>query len=217
MKKAAFLFTLSMGLWSDVATANDPLSMATTPPQKNVFAEHIDRALKSLSYEPSLEELKKAALKFADADIERAKNWRHAPNAAAALPTVKFVFNHDLERDETLDRYQDEPDRWGADTDKDLSFQVSVQWQLDELIFNPDEVRVWNALADRASRRDAVLTVLVGTYFERQKLQLKKRLSPPNTLDEAVQLKLRIAELTASIDAMTDGLLSRRIHAVKKN
>jgi hypothetical protein len=200
-----------------MVTADTPISTVKEPLAQEHFKDHIDRALKSLSFEPSLEELKKAALKFADADIKSAKNWRHAPNAAAALPTVKFVFNHDLERDESLDRYQDEPDRWGADTDKDLNFQVSVQWQLDELIFNPDEVRVWNALADRASRRDAVLTVLVGTYFERQKLQLKERLSPPRNLDEAVQLKLRIAELTASIDAMTGGVLSRRITAVKKN
>jgi hypothetical protein len=217
MKKIALLLILSMGLWPGVTTADELLSAKTLRPLKKDFEKRIDSALKSLSFEPSLEELKKAALKFADADIERAKKWRRAPNAAAALPTVKFVFNHDLERDETLDRYQDEPDRWGADTDRDLNFQVSVQWQLDELIFNPDEVRVWNALADRAARRDAVLTVLVGTYFERQKLQVKKLLSPPNSLDEAVQLKLRTAELTASIDAMTGGLLSRRLNTVKKN
>jgi hypothetical protein len=213
MKNATVFFILSVMFWATVALADDAVSMETKPTVQEDFKEPIEKALKGLSFEPSLEDLKKAALKFADADIEGAKGWRHAPNAAAALPTVKFVFNHNLERDESLDRYQDEPDRWGADTDKDLSFQVSVQWRLDELIFNPDEVRVWNALADRASRRDAILTVLVGTYFERQKLQLKDRLSPPNNLDEAVQLKLRIAELTASIDAMTGGRLSRGITA----
>ncbi len=209
MKKGMLLFVLSVVLWLKTAPADEALSTKKAPVEQKDFKVRIENVLKALSSEPSLEVLKKAALKFADADKKSAGSWRRAPNAAAVLPTVKFVMNHDLERDESLDRYQDEPDRWGADTDKDLSFQVSVQWQLAELIFNPDEVRVWNALANRASRRDAVLTVLVGYYFERQKFQLKERLSPPANLEEAIQLKLRIAELTASIDAMTGGRLSR--------
>ncbi|MCP4678667.1 MAG: hypothetical protein GY854_24785 [Deltaproteobacteria bacterium] len=174
----------------------------------------IDAALAGLSHEPSLEELKRAALAYLDADPKTSRRWRKAPNRAALLPAVKFVVDHDLERDESLDRYQDDPDRWGADTDKDLGFQVSAQWKLDELVFNSDEVRVWGALADRASRREAVLTVLVGYYFERRRLQLKEILAPPESLAERMETKLKIAEMTAAIDALTGGRLSR---AVKRN
>ncbi len=177
--------------------------------QDKGFDRQIDKVLKSLPQEPSLDALKRAALRFSDADINSAKSWKTAPNRAALLPDLKFVFDHDLERDEALDRYQDKPDRWGADTDRDLGFQVSAQWKLDELVFNPDEVRVWNALADRASRREAVLTLLIGIYFERRRLQLKALLSPPTNVAEMAEQTLRIAELTASIDAMTGGHLSK--------
>ncbi len=171
----------------------------------------IDAALKNFDHEPSLEDLQRAALLHLDADTETSRWWRKAPNRAALLPALKFVVDHDLERDEALDRYQDEPDRWGADTDRDLGFQISAQWKLDELVFNSDEVRVWSALADRASRRETLLTVLVGYYFERRKLQLKELLSPPANLQETAELKLRIAELTASIDALTAGHLTRSL------
>ena len=170
--------------------------------------QRIDAALRRFDSEPSLEALKQAALRYADADRDGARRWLRATNAAAALPLAKLVFDHDMGRDENLDRYQDEPDRWGAGTARKMGFQVSLQWRLDELVFNPDEVRVWGALADRAERREAVLTVLVGYYFERRRLQVKELLDPPAELAEAAELKLRIAELTASIDAMTGGLLS---------
>ncbi|MCP4601982.1 MAG: hypothetical protein GY847_15945 [Proteobacteria bacterium] len=182
----------------------------------NKLNRQIDTALEEFSHEPHLEELQRAALTYLDADRETAKRWRKAPRRAALLPAIKFVVDHDLERDESLDRYQDEPDRWGADSDRDLGFQVSAQWKLDELVFNSDEVRVWGALADRASRRETLLTVLVGYYFERRRLQLKELLAPPVNLAEMAETKLRIAELTASIDALTGGLLTRALKNTEK-
>jgi hypothetical protein len=132
-------------------------------------------------------------------------------NWSAVLPVVKLVAEHDMERDESLDRYQDEPDRWGADTDRDLGFQVSAQWNLPELVFNPDEVRIYGALANRASRREALLTTLVGYYYERRRLQLAELLEPASDLAGELERRMRIEELTAFIDALTGGLLSRNL------
>jgi hypothetical protein len=128
---------------------------------------------------------------------------------SAVLPVLKVTVEQDMERDESLDRYQDEPDRWGADTDKDLGFQASAQWNLPELIFNPDEVRVYSALANRASRREAVATVLVGYYFERRRLKVLALVAPEQDTAKALERAIRVEELTALIDALTGGLLSR--------
>jgi hypothetical protein len=57
---------------------------------------------------------------------------------------------------------------------------------------------------------------LVGYYFERRKLQLKELLSPPEDIEEMAELKLRIAELTASIDALTGGCLSAELQKKAK-
>ena len=169
----------------------------------------IKEAIARLAGEPKLERLKSAALRLADADVEGARGWMRATNWAAVLPVVKFTAEHDMERDESLDRYQDEPDRWGADTDRDLGLQVSAQWNLGEIVFNPDEVRVYGALANRAARREALLSVLVSYYFERRKLQLTELVSPASDPMADLDRRMRIEELTSLIDALTGGLLSR--------
>jgi hypothetical protein len=232
MNRYIFIVTLSLGLFlcdlaiaQEEATNEDPIATPSgseqTPPPPDpppVDSKKLEgkvlEALEIFSFEPTLEELKRAALKYQDADKHTSRHWRTAPNRSALLPTLKFVFDHDVERDENLDRYQDEPDRWGADSDRDYGFQISAQWRLDELIFNSDEIRVWNALADRASRRESILMILVSYYFERRKLQLERHLVPPTDLMEMAMLNLRIAELTSSIDALTGGYLSR---ALEKN
>ena len=73
----------------------------------------IEKALARLAHEPSLRELERAALRLADADVEGADGWMGSANWSAVLPVVKVTAEHDLERDESLDRYQDEPDRAG--------------------------------------------------------------------------------------------------------
>ena len=182
---------------------------------KEDLSKKAEEILGSFAHEPSLEDLKRAALQFQDADEERARGWRRAPNLAALLPVFKVVVDHDLERDETLDRRQDEPDAWGVDTDRDWGFQMSAQWHFGGLVFHSDEIRIWNALADRASRREAVLALLLGYYYERRRVQLELRLKPPETVGEIVERKLRIAELTASIDALTGGALSAGLEKKK--
>lgn len=196
--------------------ANPPATETAATPVKSqsesaeTLSRRVDELLDRFPGDPSLDELKQAALRFADADRHSARHWKTAPNRAALLPALKFTFDHDMERDETLDRYQDRPDRWGADTDRDFGFQLSAQWKLDELVFNSDEIRVWSALADRAARRQAVLTMLIGYFFERRKLQLTLLLNPPQTLNEMAEIKIRIAELEAALDALTGGYFSKK-------
>ncbi|MFO8072999.1 MAG: hypothetical protein R6V85_14090 [Polyangia bacterium] len=192
-----------------------PEAEAEAPPEPEEEREkarrRVDRALERLDNEPSLAELQRAALRRADADRGGADSWMSSTRWSAVLPVVKFTAEHDMERDESLDRYQDEPDRWGADTDNDLGFKITAQWKLNELVFNSDQMRVYNALADRAERREELLTVLVGYYFERRKLQAAELLDPAPDPAASLERKLRIRELTAMIDALTGGLLSSRL------
>jgi hypothetical protein len=167
--------------------------------------------MRSLAHEPTLQELERAALRVADADAAETRRWHRTPRLSAMLPTLKLTSDYDIGRDEALDRYQDEPDRWGADTDRAMGFQASCQWHLNELVFNADEVKVYNALADRAARREGILNLLIGYYFERRRLQLEGLLLPPGDIGEALDREMRIRQLTASIDALTGGLLSSKI------
>lgn len=177
--------------------------------------EQLKQALEHLKKEPSVNALIAAALRMGDAARAGSDSWMRKASTQALLPVVKVTASHDIERDETLDRYQDEPDRWGADTDRDFGFQVSAQWNLSELVYNPDTVRVYGALADRAKRREALISLVVGYYFERRKLLLLEMVGSQegkeDSLEKMVQQKIRIQELTSVIDALTGGLLSRNL------
>jgi hypothetical protein len=171
----------------------------------------VDEALEKIAGEPSLEELEQAALERAEADAGSVAHLKRTVHGAAALPTIKVTVDRDESRAENLDRYQDDPDRWGADTDRGLGIGVSAEWKLGELVFDADEVRVHDLLGDRADRREALLTLLVGYYFERRRLLLTELLAPAATPDEAIERRIRIDELSAVIDALTGGLLSRNL------
>ena len=55
--------------------------------------------------------------------------------------------------------------------------------------------------------------MLVGYYYERRRLQLETMLVPPKDIQEALERKVRIEELTAAIDALTGGRLSSKLGA----
>jgi hypothetical protein len=193
------------------ARAGDPEARGDPGLPPGEAMRRVDEALAKLADEPSLADLERAALKRAEADAGSVERLKRAVRGAAALPTIKLSLDRDESRGENLDRYQDEPDRWGADTDRGLGIGVSAEWKLGELVFDPDEIRVYDLLGDRADRREALLSLLVGTFFERRRLLLTELLLPAATPDEAIERRMRIDELTAVIDALTGGDLSRNL------
>ncbi|MBN2340859.1 MAG: hypothetical protein JXX29_17555 [Deltaproteobacteria bacterium] len=161
--------------------------------------------------EPSLNMLIASALRYAEAGGGRSDRWAVAVRRSPVLPTLKISVGYDLERDESLDRTQDDPDRWGADADNDFGIQATAQWELADLIYHPDELKVYQTLSHRAERREEIIALIIGYYFERQRLQLTLTLRPPATIEETVEQTFRLKELTALIDALTGGTLSRNL------
>lgn len=199
----------------DVGENSAASSMPETPTPADLNRK-IDEASARLSSEPSLAELRQAALEQADAGREASARWKRASRLCALLPTLKVSADFDEGRDESLDRYQDDPDRWGADSDRGFGADVSLQWKLDRLVFNTDELKVYDALADRAEQRENISTLLISVYFERRRLQLEQMLLPPEDLSDALERRMRIEELGRTIDALTGGLLSRKINPSKR-
>jgi len=170
----------------------------------------LENVLAKLDAEPPLETLLHAALLQADADVEGARSWHRRVRLSPILPTVKLSVGYDLEHDENLDRTQTEPDQWGADTDQDLELEATLQWDFSKLVYHPEELKVQTALARRADRREALLTLLIGYWFERRQIQILLAVRPPKELETGIQQTLRLKELTACIDALTGGRLTRK-------
>jgi hypothetical protein len=142
--------------------------------------------------------------------VEGARSWQRRVRLSPILPSIKFSVGYDLEHDESLDRTQVDPDKWGADTDRDLELQATAEWDFSKLVYHPEELKVQTALARRADRREELLTMLIGYWFERRQIQILLAVRPPRNLETRIQQTLRLEELTACIDALTGGRLTRK-------
>jgi hypothetical protein len=84
---------------------------------------------------------------------------------------------------------------------------VRATWDLDALIFTPDELRAASAETGMLRRRDEAVQRATRLYFERLRLLLL--LAPPVAVAERAERELALEEATAELDALTGGLLSR--------
>ncbi len=177
----------------------------------------LERAMSALSHEPSFEELMRAAIENADAGRNNSKRWKKASRLSSILPALKVSGNMTEGRNEDLIRYQEKPDRWGADTDRGYKLDISMQWKLDRIVFNTDELKVYDALTSRALRRENLTALLISLYYERRRLQLETILMPAEELADVLETRMRLEELGRNIDALTGGLLSRTIQSATKS
>ena len=85
-----------------------------------------------------------------------------------------------------------------------------ARWDLDRLVFNPDELRVAAEAIDVVELRQTVIDQVTRLYFERRRQQVLL-LRAAGDLENRLGLELRIEELTASLDGLTGGWFSARL------
>ncbi len=152
--------------------------------------------------EPSVRELQRAAARLAEVHPERVQSWMRRANKAALMPTVRVRVGRGLgvlARDSNERLLYTNSDSWNV--------EVEAAWSLDRLVFDRNELRASREAQRLAARREELLTRVAQLYFERRRLQVEAVLTPdaPGAVDRAIE----IAELTAVIDGLTDGALSR--------
>lgn len=162
--------------------------------------------------EPSIAQIQQAAVRYAEVHPGKIEEWRKAAARKAFLPTVSF--DYDLSRDQTVDL-----DRGGtADPDvyivgpeeQSRGWSVGVSWDLGELIWNGDQTSIDTRSRLMVELRDDILTQVTHLYYERRRLQVEMALAPMRDLPVRLEKEIRLEELTAGIDALTGGYLSKR-------
>lgn len=88
---------------------------------------------------------------------------------------------------------------------------VRATWRLSDLVMSSEEIRVINEAQDVVKLRDKVLEEVTRLYFERRRLQVDMLLGSSGDLKKRVGDELRLAELTAQIDAFTGGRFSKEL------
>lgn len=189
-------------------------------------AQSADEILRSFDGEPSILEVQRAASAHAQIDEGVIEGWTTRANTAALLPDVRVQYRtraeddlqnddrQDYEVDPTLgevlvDRERDER----IEDDDEVTFLLQGDWNLNEIVWNPDIIRISDETRDLVELRSDILTTVTSLYFERRRAQVQLLMSPPSDAVERVRRELEIQELTAGIDALTGGWFSQQLSA----
>jgi len=169
--------------------------------------------------EPKIEEVQKQAIRYAEVEPEKITNWRKQAARRAILPKVSMGLardNGDLWHWESGSSTKESDDilRRGRDS---LDWDVTLSWDLSELIWNSDQTSIDTRSRLLVQLRDDLLDEVNKLYFER--IRVKAELDSLQIEDrkKRFEKELRIKELTASLDGLTGGYFSSRIQGDKRN
>jgi hypothetical protein len=180
-----------------------PVEAPPEPPRPIVDIAQIDAALARLPPAPSLQATQDAALRRAGVDAAAAARWLRHARVAAALPTLSVQYDQRLDRGWVLDREVGEADALRTDAGNQAVVRAKATWELDRLIFAPDELRAARAAIDLADLRERVLVEITALYFERQRLLVERELAPAADFDTALAAALRLREVEGLLTGLT--------------
>ncbi len=169
----------------------------------------LEQVLSELAVDPTVEEVQRAALAEASLEPRRMRSLLSRVRWAGLLPRVDASLSRGYARDEDIDRSFQELDELELATDQDLEFRVSLRWDLDRLVFDPEELRARREATFQTQRRRELLLVVTGLYFELLLLRAQEQCLASRAGEEDLAQALRRAEIEASLDGLTGGLLSR--------
>ena len=200
--KKIILFVFIAILWLGSAHAQ----------RANFNDPRIQKALQDLNAEPTIQEVHRAALRFYNAEPEKIESMRSRANWKYILPDVNVRYRQSDNGVfiDKLDFLQGAADQNYA-IGKDLSegdvkeFQVSGTWSLSRLLFNPEVLDV----SSLAGLQEGVLKEVTRIYYTRRRLQIDLILSNPRDPATRLSKELRIEQLTATLDALTQNLFSK--------
>ncbi|RJQ56523.1 MAG: hypothetical protein C4526_01760 [Nitrospiraceae bacterium] len=177
----------------------------------NIGAQHV---LSGFDYEPTIEEIRKAAIEYAEVQPDKIEKWRKAAAKKALLPDLRFEYQKNRNWQKSTYFYSTSSEKYKDDditSDRDREWSISLNWELGELIWNNDQTSIDSRSKLMVELRDNVLNEVTRLYFERRKTQVEMLFSPPGDIKGKVDREIRLQELTADIDALTGSYLSGKL------
>jgi hypothetical protein len=130
---------------------------------------------------------------------ERAEELGRKARLAGLVPQLKVLARRGLQQDLSATSTID-ADRTNASQGDDLSLEASLTFQLDRLVFAPEQVRLLAVARALELDRRKLIEEVVRLYFRRLRL-LNELQSQPGDLE----LRTSVEEVEALLDAYTDG------------
>lgn len=187
--------------------------ITSSPPCQRPSGESVNSFMEKITAihgnDPGINLLREAAIQYAEVSPEKVREWRSKAATRAWLPTVSLGCdyskgdNYEIYTSATKDYIVQGPDKYSR------GYDIRLAWDLADLIYNQDQTSIDTRSRLTVELRNDILEDLNRLYFERRRL-LAKSLSRKTSLDSQAQeeILLKIEELTARIDGLTNGYLS---------
>ncbi|MFT5357245.1 MAG: hypothetical protein ACI9KE_004479 [Polyangiales bacterium] len=157
-------------------------------------------ALRRYHHEASIDAIIRAIDELPELSAETIARLVRRGRLAALLPQIRGR----ARRGQAVD-LSERVDDLRYSTDDSLSVELALTWDLNRLVYGPDEVALSREAARRREAKVQRSRLIVGVYFERRRLQLERDLL--GVVDMVHEL--RIQELGAMLNALSDGAFSR--------
>ncbi|HWN66760.1 MAG TPA: hypothetical protein VNM90_03920 [Haliangium sp.] len=161
--------------------------------------------------EPTLAEVRDAALRHAGLDHHPERAWARRTRLAGLMPVLTVSLQRDLAQDADLSRESTGKESLDIGTNRDIGLEARAVWRLDRLLYDDAEVRALQMAQRQHQERLDLLMRVTSIYYQRRKLQLAQQRGG-NEATRSDQL-LAIEELTDQLDALTGGHFRRALHA----
>jgi len=178
------------------------------------------RALMSDQFagEPGIRAVQEDAIRYVSAEPSRVQSWFTRARWAAVAPRrMQFRLDRDFRENRNATSKESIVVSGRTDIDDDALWQFLVEWDLSNLVFNPDSVRLSRQAIDMAELREDVLNAVTKIFFERRAVKVELSLNSPDDFSQFVRKRMRLDELTADLDALTGGQFSERIRSGNRN
>ncbi len=160
---------------------------------------------------PKIEDVQKAAIKYAEVQPEKIKKWRKAAAQKAILPKVTTSVGSnvtDLWHWETGSSAKNGDDILMKGNSA-IEWDVSMSWDLGELIWNDAQTSIDVRSRLLVELRNDILDEVTKLYFERQRVMIELENIAIEDRRKRLDKEIKLRELTANLDALTGGYFSK--------
>jgi hypothetical protein len=192
------------------------LALPAAFPCETDAAGALAAALAQFDHEPTCSEVVKKVKETAGKNKKIKLPSTKSIRASALLPLVRVSVTKNLEYDESLSLVQEDDASLKIYTDDDLKLKVTLQWDLSALVFNSSEGTMAAKALSEAQWKMETTKAVVEIYHLRKKLMaLLLIMGQGLPLETAVDWSMKVDELTAMLDALTDDWFT--LEAEKRN
>jgi len=160
---------------------------------------------------PDIEDVQKAAIKYGEVEPEKILLWRKQAAAKALLPKLSASVNRDTgdiwhwESGSSTKAFDDALMK-GNDA---VGWDVSVSWDLSELIWNSDQTSIDSRSKLLVELRGDIIDEVTKIYFERIRVKMELNSLQIEDRKRRFDKELKLKELTAMLDGYTGGYFSK--------